>query len=57
MDEKKVQIGDDVILDLGINSEWCITSISYYNISDTKTISIDLERKDDRIRRFLGFVR
>lgn len=43
MDETRVQIGEDVILDLGTNSEWCICMVSW----DGHTISIELRRKDE----------
>ena len=44
MDETKVQIGEDVLLDIGIHSDWYISSIGY----DGESVDIALRRKADR---------
>lgn len=44
MDETKVQIGDDVLLDIGIHSDWYISSIGY----DGESVDVALRRKADR---------
>ena len=44
MDETKVQIGEDVLLDIGIHSDWCISSIGY----DGESVDVALRRKADR---------
>ena len=44
MDETKVQIGEDVLLDIGIHSEWYISSIGY----DGESVDVALRRKADR---------
>lgn len=44
MDETKVQIGDDVLLDIGTHSDWYISTICY----DNESVNIELRRKTDR---------
>lgn len=44
MDETKVQIGEDVLLDIGIHSDWSISSIGY----DGESVDVALRRKADR---------
>ena len=44
MDETKVQIGEDVLLDIGIHSDWYISSIGY----DGESVAVALRRKADR---------
>lgn len=44
MEDTKVQIGDDCLLDLGVNSEWYISILSY----DNESVSVELRRKADR---------
>ena len=44
MDETKVQIGEDVLLDIGIHSDWYISSIGY----DGESVDVALRRKADR---------
>jgi len=44
MDETKVQIGEEVLLDIGIHSEWYISSIGY----DGESVDVALRRKADR---------
>ena len=44
MDETKVQIGEDVLLDIGIHSDWYISSICY----DGESVDVALRRKADR---------
>lgn len=44
MDETKVQIGEDVLLDIGIHSDWYISSIGY----DGESVGVALRRKADR---------
>ena len=44
MDETKVQIGDDVLLDIGIHSDWYISVICYNN----ESVNVELRRKTDR---------
>ena len=44
MDENKVRIGEDVILDIGTHSDWYISGISYDGVS----VNVDLRRKADR---------
>ena len=44
MDETKVQIGEDVLLDIGIHSDWYIGAVSY----NGESVSVDLRRKADR---------
>lgn len=44
MDETKVQIGGDVLLDIGTHSDWYISSISY----DGESVDVMLRRKADK---------
>ena len=44
MDETKVRIGEDVLLDIGIHSDWYISSICY----DGESVDVALRRKADR---------
>ena len=44
MDETKVQIGEEVLLDIGTHSDWYISSISY----DGKGVDVVLHRKADQ---------
>lgn len=44
MNETKVQIGDDVLLDIGIHSDWYISAICY----DNESVNIELRRKTER---------
>lgn len=44
MDETKVQIGEDVLLDIGTHSDWYISAVSY----DGESVNVDLRRKADR---------
>ena len=44
MDETKVQIGEDVLLNIGIHSGWYISSIGY----DGESVDVALSRKADR---------
>lgn len=44
MDEVKVQIGEEVLLDIGIHSEWYISSVGY----DGESVDVALRRKADR---------
>lgn len=44
MDETKVQIGEEVLLDIGMHSEWYISSLGY----DGESVDITLRRKADR---------
>ena len=44
MDETKVQIGDDVLLDIGTHSDWYISVICYNN----ESVNVELRRKTDR---------
>lgn len=44
MDETKVQIGDDVLLDIGTHSDWYISVICY----DNESVNVELHRKTDR---------
>lgn len=44
MDETKVQIGEDVLLDIGIHSDWYISSIGY----DGESVDVALRRKAER---------
>lgn len=44
MDETKVQIGDDVLLDIGTHSDWYISAICY----DNESVNVELRRKTDR---------
>ena len=44
MDETKVQIGNDVLLDIGTHSDWYISTICYEN----ESVNIELRRKVDR---------
>lgn len=44
MDETKVQIGDDVLLDIGTHSDWYISAICY----DNESVNIELRRKTER---------
>ena len=44
MDETKVQIGEDVLLDIGTHSDWYISSIGY----DGESVDVTLRRKADR---------
>ena len=46
MDETKVQIGEEVLLDIGIHSEWYISSTGY----DGESVDIKLRKKADRIQ-------
>ena len=43
MDETKVQIGDDVLLDIGTHSDWYISTICYNN----ESVNVELCRKTD----------
>ena len=44
MDETKVQIGDDVLLDIGTHSDWYISVICY----DSESVNVELRRKINR---------
>ena len=44
MEDTKVQIGDDCLLDLGVNSEWYISTLCY----DNESVNVELRRKADR---------
>ena len=44
MDETKVQIGEDVLLDIGIHSDWYVSSIGY----DGESVDVAFRRKADR---------
>lgn len=44
MDETKVQIGGDVLLDIGTHSDWYISSIGY----DGESVDVALRRKADK---------
>lgn len=44
MNETKVQIGKDVLLDIGTHSDWYISSIGY----DRESVDVVLRRKVDR---------
>ena len=44
MDETKVQIGDDILLDIGTHSDWYISVICYNN----ESVNVELRRKIDR---------
>ena len=46
MDETKVQIGEDVLLDIGVHSDWYISSIGYDY--DCGSVNVSLRRKADR---------
>lgn len=48
MDETKVQIGEEVLLDIGIHSEWYISSTGY----DGESVDIKLRKKADRIQKW-----
>ena len=48
MDETKVQIGEEVLLDIGIHSEWYISSTGY----DGESVDITLRKKADRIQKW-----
>lgn len=43
MDETKVQIGNDVLLDIGIHSDWYISAVGY----DGESVNVVLRRKAD----------
>lgn len=44
MDETKVQIGEDVVLDIGTHSDWYISAVCY----NGESVNVDLRRKADR---------
>lgn len=44
MNETKVQIGEDVLLDIDVHSDWYISSIGY----DGKSVAVMLCRKADQ---------
>lgn len=44
MDETKVQIGEEVLLNIGIHSDWYISSTGY----DGESVNITLRKKADR---------
>ena len=44
MDETKVQIGEDVLLDISIHSDWYISAVGY----DGEGVDVALRRKADR---------
>lgn len=46
MEETKVQIGNDVLLDIGIHSEWYISAIGY----DGENVDVRLRRKPNSVR-------
>lgn len=48
MGDTKVQIGKDVILNIGIHSDWYISALSY----DGKSINVNLYRKADRYKEW-----
>lgn len=58
MDETKVQIGNDVILSVDINSEWYISSVGYeYGYEEkAREVTITLRNKGDenKLWRTLG---
>lgn len=41
MDETKVQIGNDVLLDIGTHSDWYISVVSY----DGESVNVEMRRK------------
>ena len=43
MDETKVQIGEDVVLDIGTHSDWYISAVCY----NGESVNVDLRRKAD----------
>ena len=44
MDETKVQIGEDVLLDIGIHSDWYISAVGY----NGESVDVVLRRKADK---------
>lgn len=44
LDGTKVQIGNDVLLDVGVNSDWYISSVGYSY--DPKEVTISLRKKE-----------
>ena len=44
VDGTKVQIGNDVLLDVGVNSDWYISSVGYSY--DPKEVTISLRKKE-----------
>ena len=48
-DETKVQIGNDVLLDVGINSDWYISSVGYeYGYEEkAREVTITLKNRED----------
>ena len=58
MDKTKVQIGNDVILSVDINSEWYISSVGYeYGYEEkAREMTITLRNKEDenKLWRTLG---
>ena len=48
MEETKVQIGGDVLLDIGIHSDWYISSIGY----DGESVNVELRRKEDHSNKW-----
>lgn len=52
MEETKVRIGEEVLLDIGTHSEWYISSLGY----DGESVDITLRRKADRDKDWWRFV-
>lgn len=48
MDKTKVQIGNDVLLDIGTHSDWYISVVSY----DGESVDIKLHRKTDQYKEW-----
>ena len=47
VDKSKIMIGDDVLLDIGIDSEWEIRNISYCSLEPSVTIELRKKRRSD----------
>jgi hypothetical protein len=50
MDETKVQIGKEVLLDIGVHSEWYISAVGY----NGESVDVVLRRKADRSKEWLA---
>ena len=48
MDETKVQIGEDVLLDIGIHSDWYISAVGY----NGESVDVVFRRKADEERKW-----
>ena len=48
MNETKVQIGNDVLLDIGTHSDWYISEVGY----DGKSVDVKLHRKADQYKEW-----